>query len=119
MDGYSILRIVAALLLMIGLIAICGWLAKRGGLANRLGQQAGVRIVSRQSLGARSSIVILDVPGAQLVLGVTPSSINLLHKIDSDSQQGTAGSVQQEQHNDFRSLLGRVMAKPGTDTTQS
>ncbi|HLU18551.1 MAG TPA: flagellar biosynthetic protein FliO [Pusillimonas sp.] len=72
------LRMVASLAFIVFIILAGAWLLRRTGLLRAGGGQA-VKIVGAQSLGARSSIVVVQVEDAQLVVGVTPQQITLLH----------------------------------------
>lgn len=71
------LRVVVALGAVLGLM----WFLQR-----RLGQGAGRRradraltIVSRQSLGQKASVVVVDAAGQRFLLGVTEHAVNVLH----------------------------------------
>ncbi|MFE4229909.1 flagellar biosynthetic protein FliO [Arthrobacter sp. NPDC056886] len=74
------LRVVVALGAVLGLM----WFLQR-----RLGQGAGRRradraltIVSRQSLGQKASVVVVDAAGQRFLLGVTEHAVNVLHTGD-------------------------------------
>lgn len=78
MTEFGIVRVVAGLIIVVALILICGWLAKRSGFAGSSGHGVPLRLLARQSLGGRSSIVVLQVEKERLVLGITPNSIQTL-----------------------------------------
>ncbi len=74
------LRVVVALGAVLGLM----WFLQR-----RLGQGAGRRradraltIVSRQSVGQKASVVVVDAAGQRFLLGVTEHAVNVLHTGD-------------------------------------
>jgi flagellar protein FliO/FliZ len=74
------LRVVVALGAVLGLM----WLLQR-----RLGKGTGRRradraltIVSRQSLGQKASVVVVDAAGQRFLLGVTEHAVNVLHTGD-------------------------------------
>lgn len=74
------LRVVVALGAVLGLM----WLLQR-----RLGKGTGRRradraltIVSRQSLGQKASVVVVDAAGQRFLLGVTEHAVNVLHTED-------------------------------------
>lgn len=71
MVGITLLGIVA-------LIYALAWVAKRYGGLTSAGVH-GMRIVAALPVGARERIVLLDVKGQQLLLGITSHSINHLH----------------------------------------
>src|SRR3954468_11938600 len=74
------LRVVVALGAVLGLM----WLLQR-----RLGKGTGRRradrtltVVSRQSLGQKASVVVVDAAGQRFLLGVTEHAVNVLHTGD-------------------------------------
>ena len=74
------LRVVVALGAVLGLM----WLLQR-----RLGKGTGRRradraltVVSRQSLGQKASVVVVDAAGQRFLLGVTDHAVNVLHTGD-------------------------------------
>ncbi|MCB5283788.1 MULTISPECIES: flagellar biosynthetic protein FliO [unclassified Arthrobacter] len=74
------LRVVVALGAVLGLM----WLLQR-----RLGKGNGRRradsaltVVSRQSLGQKASVVVVDAAGRRFMLGVTEHAVNVLHSGD-------------------------------------
>lgn len=57
-----------------------GYLARRvPGLAARTGTRGALKLVDALSLGARERIVLVEVDGERLVLGVSPGRIERLH----------------------------------------
>lgn len=78
----SLIQVTIALLLMVGLILGLAWLMKR--FANPLfQQQKDLRLVASLSLGVKEKIILVEVAGKQLVLGVTPQQITSLHVIEN------------------------------------
>ena len=71
---------VFALLFVVGLILALAWLAKRmpgvAGSSNR-----ALRVVASLSLGPREKVVVVDVGGQQLLLGVGASGTRALHTL--------------------------------------
>ncbi len=74
------LRVVVAL----GAVLALMWLLQR-----RLGKGTGRRradsaltVVSRQGLGQKASVVVVDAAGRRFLLGVTEHSVNVLHSGD-------------------------------------
>jgi flagellar protein FliO/FliZ len=74
------LQAAAGMLLVLGLIFFCAWLARRFGL-QRLGGSGLVKIVSSAPVGTRERVVVVEVAGTWLVLGVTASQVNTLHSL--------------------------------------
>lgn len=80
MTEAALFRVLASLAFIVITILALAWLARRSGLLqgkspNRL------KVVSSLRLGARSHISIIEVDDTQLVLGITPTQINLLHTL--------------------------------------
>jgi len=72
---------VFALLLVLALIVGLGWLLKRmPGSGFR--PSAGLKLVASLPLGAKERVVVVEVGGQQLLLGVTAGGINALHRLD-------------------------------------
>lgn len=71
----------ASLIVVVAAILLCGWLWSRG---QRLRGGAGgvFDIVASQALGPRERILVIEIAGRQLVLGMTASQINTLHVFD-------------------------------------
>ncbi|WP_397475585.1 flagellar biosynthetic protein FliO [Pusillimonas sp.] len=74
----NVLRMVGSLVLIVFLILAGAWFMRRAGLL-RTGAGQSLKIIAAQSLGARSSVVVVQVDDARLVVGVTPQQITLLH----------------------------------------
>lgn len=70
------------LLVILGLIAVAAWLAKRFGNF-KIGAQGQMKVIGGLSLGARERVVLLEVGGEQLLLGVAPGRIQTLHKMET------------------------------------
>lgn len=74
---------------VVGLIFLCAWAARRFGL-QRLGGGHLVKVVSSASVGQRERVVVVEVGNQWLVLGVTSSQVNMLHTLPA---QAPAASV--------------------------
>jgi flagellar protein FliO/FliZ len=77
----SLLQVSGALFGIIAFILIAAWLAKRFGLAGKTAGARGLKVSASTTLGPRERVVIVEVDDARLVLGVTASNINVLHKL--------------------------------------
>ncbi|MBV2132260.1 flagellar biosynthetic protein FliO [Pseudomonas sp. MAP12] len=69
-----------ALLLVIGLILLCSWLLRRLSAGQRLAGQP-LKVLGSTALGQRERVVIVEVAGTWLVLGVAPGQISKLHEL--------------------------------------
>ncbi len=76
------LKMTAALVLVLGTVLLVAWIARRYlGRRTSVGGR-GLRILASQYVGVKKNIMLLEVPGSVLVLGITGERINLLDKIE-------------------------------------
>ncbi|WDS38054.1 flagellar biosynthetic protein FliO [Pseudoxanthomonas sp.] len=76
----SLLGAVFALLLVLGLIIGLAWLLKRmPGSGFRPAQ--GLRVVASLAVGSKERVVVIEVNGEQLLLGVSAGGIAMLHAL--------------------------------------
>ncbi|UTF60784.1 flagellar biosynthetic protein FliO [Gilvimarinus sp. DA14] len=62
---------------VIGLIFVLAWLVRRTG--NGWVRSNNLKIVASLALGTRERLMLVDVGGTQILLGVTAHSVNQLH----------------------------------------
>lgn len=74
----SVGRLLFGLLVVLGLLMLCAWLIRRGGMT---GQSGLIKIVSQCAVGTRERIVLVQIGEQQLLIGVTPQQISLLHTL--------------------------------------
>lgn len=86
--GGGMLQAVLGLVVVVGLIFLLAWAARRIGL-QRLTGSGVVKVVSSAALGARERVVVVEVAGTWLVLGVSASQVNTLHTLPA--QAGATG----------------------------
>lgn len=77
----DVIGVATSLVFVIGAILLVGWFYSRaqrirGGVAGE------IRVVAVQPLGTKERIVVVQIAGTQLVVGVTSSSISTLHTFD-------------------------------------
>ncbi|WCE03726.1 flagellar biosynthetic protein FliO [Pseudoxanthomonas sp. JBR18] len=76
----SLFGAVLALLLVLGLIVGLAWLLKRmPGSGFRPAE--GLKVVASLNVGAKERVVVVDVNGEQLLLGVSAGGVRTLHKL--------------------------------------
>lgn len=74
----GILQAILGLIVVIGIVLACGWLARRLGF--QPSRQGGlIKVVGSASLGARERVVVVEVADTWLVLGVATGSVRRLH----------------------------------------
>jgi flagellar protein FliO/FliZ len=76
----SMFGAVLALLAVLALIVGLGWVLKRMP-GSGFKPADGLRVVASLNVGAKERVVVVDVNGEQLLLGVTAGGINTLHRL--------------------------------------
>ncbi len=74
----SIGRLLLGLLAVLALLMLCAWLVRRGGLTGNAGV---IKVVAQTAVGTRERVVLVQGGEQQLLIGVTPQQINLLHTL--------------------------------------
>ena len=76
----SLVQVILGLAVVLGAIVGVAWLFKRlsGGAMGGAGR---VRVVGGAMVGQKERVVIVELEGEWLVLGVTPQQVNLLNKM--------------------------------------
>lgn len=94
------LNMILGLLFLFMLVGAGWWIVNRaGGLQIRHGN--GLRVVAAISVGPRERVVLIEIGGEQILLGVAPGRVNLLHRFEQPVI--TAGS------DDFASKIRQLM----------
>ncbi|CFB61738.1 Flagellar protein FliO [Pandoraea apista] len=83
LGGAGIVQTGLGLVLVLALLFGLAWLAKRFGLQRPLGG-GNVRIVGSAAVGQRERVVVVEVAGDWIVLGVAPGQVRSLHVIDAE-----------------------------------
>jgi flagellar protein FliO/FliZ len=96
-DGPGIGGAVFALILVVSLILGLGWLARRMPGVGRASNTHALRIVGSLSLGPRDRVVVVEVGGTQLLVGVGQNGMTTLHTLAeplpvAQPSQGTSAS---------------------------
>lgn len=80
--GSSLVGMMFGLVLVVALILGLGWVLRRmPGAAQR--SSGALRVVASLPIGARERLLVVDVAGEQMVLGVTGQHISLLKSLDT------------------------------------
>jgi flagellar protein FliO/FliZ len=114
--GGSVFRLLTGFALVIGLLLATLWLLKkisvpRGGSGNL------VRVVSAAAVGPRERVVLVDVGGKRLVLGVAPGSVALLDTVVIPSAAPSTAQTDMPSQSDipatpaFAQWLQKIMAR--------
>ncbi|MFD1801128.1 flagellar biosynthetic protein FliO [Mixta tenebrionis] len=108
-----VMQIGGAMALVILLIFACAWLARRSGLASRLRADGNIIAVKASySLGQRERLVVVEIDGERLLLGVTPGAITRLGRLSAPTpaphEAGETPNFQQT----LKRLLKRDKVEP-------
>jgi len=100
----------ALLLVVVAIIVTALWLRRSrwGGSSPRRNHLLNVR--QRHALGQREQVVIVEVAGRCLLLGVTAGGITLLTELDQNEVD--AGEVPDAAAGSFQQLLCQLIKKP-------
>lgn len=85
------LALIGRLLLILGVILALGWMARKL-VHRRLQSGRGLQIEGGLALGTRERLVVVQVNGERLLLGVTPGGISLLHRLDQPLQESPSAT---------------------------
>ena len=102
----SLLQTLLGLILVLICIALVAWLLKRSN-SFHTAANGKMRVIAGLPLGTRERAVLVQLGDEQLLLGVTPQQINLLHKLDTPLR------VDSPQGGDFAGKLRQIMQQRG------
>ena len=85
----GLLQAVLGLAVVIGLIFLCAWAARRLGLQKPNSGKL-IKIVASSAIGQRERIVVVEIGGTWLTLGVTPGQIQSLHTMPAQELPASA-----------------------------
>jgi len=104
MSDTAAIRVVLVLLLVLGLILGCAWLARRAGWTAR-GAGGLLRLVGSLPLGPRAHVAVVEIEGTWLVLGVAQQGLTLLHTLPAGAAPAPGRG--------FRGELSARLRRPG------
>ena len=80
-DGADILSLGASMLIVVAAVLALGWLYSRFRLS---GTGAGdvINVVASRALGPKERIVLIEVGGQQLLVGMTATQVQTLHAFE-------------------------------------
>lgn len=87
----SVWKIVLSLIFIIAFIPACLWVMKRFQLAQMKLGQSDIKIINAQSLGAKEKLMLVEVEGERILIGVTSHTIT--HLKDFKLKKDTFASV--------------------------
>lgn len=106
MNSSNLWQVSLSLFFVLGLIVLLSYLYKRTAVGkNRCA--ASFKVVSSLALGTKEKLVIVEVGGTQLLLGVTPQAINHIHSLSADEKT----SLDSQDEKTFTQKLKEVIGK--------
>ncbi|NLP60947.1 flagellar biosynthetic protein FliO [Paraburkholderia sacchari] len=87
----AVLQTVFGLLLVIGVVFGCAWLARRLGLQHGP-KSALVKTVGGASLGGKERVAVVEIGDTWLVLGAAPGNVRLLHTMPAGELPAAAAA---------------------------
>mgnify|MGYP000025163790 CR=1 FL=1 len=106
----SLVQMLLGLAVVIGLLYASLHVLKRLGAGG--GKSAGLlKVRCATAVGPRERVVLVDVAGKVLVLGVTPGRITALHTLDAADLPGTPDASQPPAGKDFQSWLKQTLER--------
>ena len=106
----GLLQWLVSCFLVIGLILLLAWLLKKSRLVPAMAQNQ-LRVISALPLGNREKLLVVKVGEQQVLLGMTPTSINLLCQLETPLAEQAATVP-------FAAQLAKLM-KPGAVKTDA
>ena len=107
----SILKTVAVLLGVLGLILLLAYLARRFGFSrfHSGSGESGLEVIGMRSLGPRRQVVVLKIGDTILVVGATEKSLTPLMEIrDADEQEKILKGFEKPPSISFRGILAKL-----------
>ncbi|QHF04199.1 MULTISPECIES: flagellar biosynthetic protein FliO [Pseudomonas syringae group] len=104
--GGQIVQLLFGLLLVVGLIFVLAWVMRR---VQRIGPNNSqvIELVSSRAIGPRDRLVLVQVGGEQVLLGITPGNITTLHVLKEPVQV----PVREQTTPEFAQRLLELMGK--------
>jgi len=108
--GYLAQLVVGLMIVVAGILALA-WFLRRMNLVNS-GAGGALRVLGGVSVGQRERIVLLQVGDKQMLVGVAPGSVRMLHELDEPIELG-ARSPARAPESGFAQQLSAVLAGKG------
>ncbi len=72
-----------SLFAILALFSFLVWVLKKMRITQKLSANARLKIISQLAIGQRERLAVIDVNGEQILIGITPTQINLLKKLEN------------------------------------
>ena len=100
-------QILFSFLAVIGFILLLAWLMRKTGRYGAGGDQA-LKVISSMSLGMREKILLIEVEGVAIVVGVAPGQVRTLHVFEEGANRKVRADVK---HYGMNGVFSQLMAK--------
>ncbi len=102
----QLLKVTLGLGVIVGLIFLIAWVVKRMGYM-QFGGHDEFRVVSSLAVGQRERLIVVEVGGEQILVGVAPGRINKVHTLSTPIE--TAGKGPQPPAAQFAGKLRQAL----------
>jgi len=111
MNAAYLAQMLVGLVLVVAAILVLAFFMRRvGGMQSRLGSE--FRVLGGISLGSRERMLLVQVGGKQLVVGVAPGRVQTLHVLDEPIRtEGPARGVDAQGESPFARSLRSVLQR--------
>lgn len=107
--GTSLAQLVGGLAVVVGLLLGALWIIKR--MSGPRGAAGGLKVLGAAPVGTRERVVLVELAGKVLVLGVTPGSVNTLHTLDVEEFRRHGGTPPAAQPDGFQGWLAQALER--------
>jgi flagellar protein FliO/FliZ len=88
----SMLQVLTGLIAVLGLLAAGAWLLRRVNISKG-SSGANIKIVGGVSVGTRERVLVVEVAGQWIVVGVAPGRVNALASLPKQDMSATAAAA--------------------------
>ena len=81
--GTELMSLAASLIVVVGVIVGFGWLYSRARSFGGGGNSDVINVVASRPLGAKERLLLVEIAGQQLLVGMTASQVQTLHVFDT------------------------------------
>jgi len=106
----SMLQMLAGLLLVLAVIAAAAWLLKRFALNPGTATTGTIKVIAGAAVGQRERVVLVEISGTWLVLGVAPGQVRTLHTMPKAHAEQIANELPAPRKG-FQEWLKQIMEK--------
>lgn len=113
----SLFKMLIGLAIVLLVLAVISWLMKKY-MGGNIGQKSVIKVVGGASVGTRERVMVLEVSGRWLVVGVAPGQVNAIANLEAGDMQssyavdaGSDASDNQQPPHRFAKWLSASTAK--------